>query len=162
MGTELHTLKPPAGHRKKRKRIGRGPGSGTGKTSGKGMKGQLARNDSVRAGFEGGQNPIHRRVPKRGFINIHRVEVFGVNVGRLDKAYEAGADVTPESLHEKGLIPKKAELVKVLGSGDLGKKLNIKVHRVSASARTKIEGAGGSIELIPPRRRGPKPKEGAK
>jgi large subunit ribosomal protein L15 len=161
MGTELHDLQPPAGHRKRKKRIGRGPGSGHGKTSGHGMKGQLARNASVRTGFEGGQNPIHRRVPKRGFTNIHRVEVFGVNVGRLETAYAAGEDVTLESLHEKGLIPKKADVVKVLGTGDLTKKLAIKVHRISESARGKVEAAGGSIDLIPPRRTGPKPKEAA-
>lgn len=151
MGTELHTLKPPAGHRKKKKRVGRGPGSGNGQTAGRGSKGQLARHDATPVRFEGGQLPIHRRVPKRGFVNIHRVEVHGVNVARLEQAYEAGADVTVESLHEKGLIPKKAAVVKLLGGGDLTKKLQIKVHRISGSAREKVEGAGGSVELVPER-----------
>lgn len=146
MGTELHTLKPPAGARKRKKRIGRGPGSGNGKTAGRGSKGTRKRN-TVAPGFEGGQLPIHRRVPKRGFVNIHRVEVYGVNVDRLD-TLEDGAIVTPELLHERGLVPKKAQLIKVLGDGDLSKKLTIRVHRVSASARTKIEGAGGTIELV--------------
>lgn len=160
MGTELHTLKPPAGHRKKKKRIGRGPGSGNGKTSGRGMKGQLARHDATPVRFEGGQLPIHRRVPKRGFVNIHRVEVFGVNVGRLEQAYDAGSEVTVASLHEKGLIPKKAEVVKLLGTGDLTKKLTIKVHRVSGSAREKVEGAGGTVELVPTKPAGEASKEG--
>ena len=146
MGTELHTLKPPAGARKSKKRLGRGPGSGTGKTSGRGVKGQRARNNN-RIGFEGGQNPIHRRVPKRGFTNIHRVEAFGINVGRLELLDE-GTVVTPELLHERGMVPKKANLIKVLGDGELTKKLTIKVHRISESARGKIEGVGGSIELL--------------
>ena len=146
MGTELHTLKPPAGARKKKKRVGRGPGSGTGKTSGRGMKGQKARNNVIPQ-FEGGQMPIHRRVPKRGFVNIHRVEVHGINVGRLDQLAD-GTEVTPEYLHANGLVPKKATIIKVLGSGEITKKLTIKVHRISASARTKIEAAGGTIELI--------------
>ncbi|PRP91492.1 50S ribosomal protein L15 [Enhygromyxa salina] len=146
MGTELHTLKPPAGARKRKKRVGRGPGSGNGKTAGRGSKGTRKRN-TVAPGFEGGQLPIHRRVPKRGFVNIHRVEVYGVNVERLD-TLEDGAIVTPELLHERGLVPKKAQRIKVLGDGELTKKLTIRVHRVSASARTKIEGAGGTIELV--------------
>jgi large subunit ribosomal protein L15 len=151
MGTELHNLKPPAGARKRKKRIGRGPGSGNGKTAGRGSKGTHKRN-TVAPGFEGGQLPIHRRVPKRGFVNIHRDEVYGINVSRLDKLAD-GTEVTPELLHELGYVPKKADLIKVLGDGELTKKLTIRVHRVSASAREKIEGAGGTIELIelPPR-----------
>lgn len=146
MGTELHDLQPPAGARKRKKRIGRGPGSGTGKTAGRGSKGTRKRN-TVAPGFEGGQLPIHRRIPKRGFVNIHRVEVHGVNVGRLDDL-EAGTVVTPELLHELGYVPKRATIIKVLGDGELSKKLTIKVHRISASALAKIEGAGGTIELI--------------
>lgn len=146
MGTELHNLKPPAGARKRKKRVGRGPGSGNGKTSGRGMKGQRARN-TVRLSFEGGQNPIHRRVPKRGFTNIYRVEVHGVNVGRLDQLPE-GTEVTPELLHEKGMVPKKATIIKVLGDGELTKKLTIKVHRISGSAKNKVEAVGGTVELI--------------
>ncbi len=148
MGTELHTLKPPAGARKKKKRVGRGPGSGVGKTSGRGMKGQKARN-TVRAQFEGGQNPIHRRVPKRGFVNIHRVEIHSVNVARLEAAFDAGAEIDLEAMHAKGVVPKKAKYVKVLGGGDLSKKLTIKAHGVSETAKSKIEAAGGSVELLP-------------
>ncbi|KIG15760.1 LSU ribosomal protein L15p (L27Ae) [Enhygromyxa salina] len=148
MGTELHTLQPPAGARHRKKRIGRGPGSGNGKTAGRGSKGTRKRN-TVAPGFEGGQLPIHRRVPKRGFVNIHRVEVHGVNVGRLDNL-EDGTVVTPELLHELGYVPKKATIIKVLADGELGKKLTIRVHRISGSARAKIEAAGGTIELIEP------------
>lgn len=147
MGTELHTLKPPAGARKKKKRVGRGPGSGVGKTSGRGMKGQKARNN-VRPQFEGGQMQIQRRVPKRGFVNIHRVEIHSVNVARLESAFDAGATVDIEAMHAAGVIPKKAKLIKVLGNGELTKKLTVKAHRVSASAKAKIEGAGGSVELV--------------
>jgi large subunit ribosomal protein L15 len=148
MGTELHTLSPPAGARKKKKRIGRGIGSGTGKTAGKGMKGQLARNAAMRVSFEGGQLPIHRRVPKRGFVNIHRVEVYALNIDLLEKHFDAGAEVTPEILHERGLVPKKANVIKLLGTGDLTKKLSVKVHRASGSATAKVEGAGGSVEIL--------------
>jgi large subunit ribosomal protein L15 len=147
MGTELHNLKAPEGARKKKKRIGRGPGSGNGKTAGRGSKGQKKRS-TVRVGFEGGQNPIHRRVPKRGFVNIHRVEVHGVNVARLSEAFDAGSEVTVEEILARGLVPKKAKVIKVLGDGNLDKKLSIKVHRVSEKAREKIEAAGGSIELL--------------
>lgn len=147
MGTELYNLKAPEGARKKKKRIGRGPGSGNGKTAGRGSKGQRKRS-TVRVGFEGGQNPIHRRVPKIGFVNINRVEVHGVNVARLSEAFEAGSEVTVEMLLARGLVPKKAKVIKVLGDGNLDKKLSIKVHRVSEKAREKIEAAGGSIELL--------------
>jgi large subunit ribosomal protein L15 len=146
MGTSLHTLKPPAGARKRRKRVGRGPGSGLGETAGRGSKGAKKRN-TVSPGFEGGQLPIHRRVPKRGFVNIHRVEVHGVNVGRLEDL-DHGTVVTPELLHELGYVPKRATVIKVLGDGELTKKLTIKVHRISASAQSKVEGAGGSVELL--------------
>lgn len=148
MGTTLHTLKPPAGARKRRKRVGRGIGSGRGKTATRGQKGQLARTNKMPVAFEGGQNPIHRRVPKRGFINIHRLEVHGVNVGRLEGVFSAGQEVTPELLHERGLIPKRANVVKLLGDGELKTSLTIKLHRVSKSAREKVEAAGGTIELI--------------
>lgn len=112
------------------------------------MKGQLARRTSMKASFEGGQLPIHRRVPKRGFINIHRVEYHGINVAQLEGNFEAGAEVTVESLLAKGLIPKKAKHVKLLATGELKTALKIKVHRASKSAVTKVEGAGGSLELI--------------
>ena len=148
MGTTLHTLSPPAGARKKKKRVGRGIGSHRGKTSTRGMKGQLYRRTSMSAAFEGGQLPIHRRVPKRGFINIHRIEVHGLNVSTLEGKFEAGAEVTPELLHERGLIPKKANVIKLLGDGELSVALTIKVHRASASARAKVEAAGGTLELL--------------
>jgi len=147
MGTELHNLKPADGARRNRKRVGRGPGSGNGKTAGRGTKGQKKRNN-VRRQFEGGQMPIHRRVPKRGFVNLNRVEVHGINVGRLDAVFNDGEEVTFELLRERGLIPKKATVVKILGDGEISKKLKLTVHRVSASARTKIEGAGGSVEIM--------------
>jgi large subunit ribosomal protein L15 len=150
MGTELHNLQPPAGARKKKKRIGRGPGSGNGKTAGRGSKGTKKRNN-VMMGFEGGQLPIHRRVPKRGFVNIHRVEVHSVNVSRLEAVLDAGATIGIDELRNLGLIPKKATIVKVLGDGEISKKLTLKVHRVSATAREKIEKAGGTIEIVPVR-----------
>ena len=149
MGTTLDTLKAPEGHRRRRKRVGRGIGSRRGKTSTRGQKGQLARHNSMPAGFEGGQMPLQRRVPKRGFANIHRVEFHGINVARLEGAFAAGDEVTPEILHAKGLVPKRAKLIKVLGYGELKTSLKIRVHGVSASAREKIEAAGGSIELAP-------------
>lgn len=148
MGTELHDLQPPAGARRKKKRIGRGIGSGNGKTAGRGMKGQLARRTATRPGFEGGQNPIHRRVPKRGFNNIHRVEVHAINVGLLEGKFAAGTQVTPEALHEAGLVPKKADVIKLLGTGDLSVALQISVHKVSESAKSKVEGAGGTVTLL--------------
>ncbi len=149
MGTELHDLQPPEGARQRKQRVGRGIGSRRGKTSTRGMKGQLARRTSMKASFEGGQLPIHRRVPKRGFINIHRVEIHGINVGTLEGNFEAGAEITVESLFAKGLIPKKARFVKLLGTGELKTSLKIKLHRASKSATEKVEGAGGSIELVP-------------
>ena len=148
MGTELHTLKPPAGARKKRKRVGRGPGSGTGKTAGRGMKGQKARNNLMPV-FEGGQMPIARRVPKRGFVNIFRVEVHGINLARIDGAYADGDVVDIESIRAKGLVPKKATIIKLLGTGEITKKVTVKVHRSSKSAQAKLEAAGGSLEIVP-------------
>ncbi|HRI06557.1 MAG TPA: 50S ribosomal protein L15 [Nannocystaceae bacterium] len=148
MGTTLETLKPPVGARKRRKRVGRGIGSRRGKTSTRGVKGQLARHNEMPDHFEGGQNPLQRRVPKRGFVNIHRVEYHGVNVGRIAEAFAAGETVDPESLLAKGLVPKRAKLIKLLGHGDVTGALRISVHAVSASAKEKVEAAGGSIVLI--------------
>jgi large subunit ribosomal protein L15 len=143
----LHSLRCPEGHRQKKQRIGRGIGSGRGKTSTRGSKGQLARRTKMRPGFEGGQLPIHRRVPKRGFINIHRVEVHGINVSALD-GLDAGTEVTPELLTERGMVPKKATVIKLLGDGELSKSLTIKLHRASKSAIEKVERAGGKVELL--------------
>lgn len=148
MGTTLHTLTPPEGARKRRKRVGRGLGSGRGKTSTRGMKGQLYHRTMMKPGFEGGQLPIHRRVPKRGFVNIHRVLVHGINVGLLQGRFAAGTEITPELLHEHGLVPKSADVIKLLGTGELTTSFVIKVHRASASARTKVEAAGGTLELV--------------
>jgi large subunit ribosomal protein L15 len=145
----LHNLKPAKGSTHRRKRVGRGEGSGVGKTSGRGQKGAGARAGSKsRVAFEGGQNPIQRRVPKRGFVNIHRAEIHGVNVGRLEGAFKAGEQVTVDSLHAKGLVPKRAKLIKLLGEGDLNTALTIQLHGVSESAKQKIEAAGGSVQLI--------------
>ncbi len=148
MGTTLHTLQPPAGARRRKKRIGRGIGSRRGKTSTRGSKGQLARHDGMPAGFEGGQNPLHRRVPKRGFTNIGRVEVVGVNLGRIDKAYRANDFVSVTSLQERGLLPKRAKVVKLLATGEITKPLRIEVHRASGQARSKVEAAGGVLTLL--------------
>ncbi len=145
----LHDLKPAPGAIKRAKRVGRGPGSGHGKTSCRGQKGQRSRSGGgVPPWFEGGQTPIHRRLPKRGFKNINRVEYVVVNLKRLDKMFEAGAEVTPEVLMERGAIKKLMDGLKVLGDGEISKPLKVKAHAFSASAKEKIEAAGGSVEVI--------------
>jgi large subunit ribosomal protein L15 len=150
MSITLHNLHPNEGSNKPKKRLGRGRGSGTGKTSGKGVKGQKARpgHHGARFAFEGGQMPMPRRIPKRGFKNPNRVEAFPLNVSTLDKVFEAGGVVDLDALRAKGLVPKLVECVKILGEGELTKKLTIKAHRVSATAKQKVEAAGGTIELI--------------
>ena len=146
---KLHELSPVAGSNKARKRIGRGPASGQGKTAGKGHKGQKARaGRGMRAGFEGGQMPLQRRIPKRGLNNIFGTEMAIVNVAALDKAYEAGATVTVESLIEKGLVKKVLDGVKVLGHGELSKALTVQANAFSESAKQKIEAAGGKTEVL--------------
>ncbi len=146
---KLHDLAPAEGSIKERKRIGRGPASGQGKTAGKGHKGQKARaGRGMRAGFEGGQMPLQRRVPKRGFNNIFATEMTIVNVAALDKAFENGDTVTVEALLERGIIKKKLDGVKILGQGDLAKKLTVQVNAFSDSAKAKIEAAGGKAEVI--------------
>ena len=145
----LNELYPFAEDRKSRKRVGRGSGSGLGCTSGKGNKGQNARaGGGVRPGFEGGQMPLQRRVPKRGFNNIFAKEIAAVNVSALDKAFDDGATVTVEALIEKGLIKKALDGVKILGNGELSKKLTVQVNAYSESAKQKIEAAGGKAEVI--------------
>jgi large subunit ribosomal protein L15 len=141
---ELSNLKGPTGGRKKRKRVGRGIGSGTGKTSGKGQKGQNSRSGGgVRPWFEGGQMPLHRRLPKRGFTNIFKKYYELVNIEQLVKC--AGIDpVTPEVMKEKGLI-KKIAAVKILGNGELKESLNVHAHKFSGSAQAKIEKSGGKV-----------------
>ena len=145
---ELKDLTPQEGSKRSRKRVGRGPGSGTGKTAGRGYNGQKSRAGGAKgAGFEGGQTPLARRLPKLpGFRNINHVEYVPVNVGRLELNYEAGETVDGESLKAKGIIKYADALVKVLGDGELTKSLTIKVDKVSASAQQKIEAAGGKVE----------------
>ena len=146
---KLHELSPAAGSTKERKRIGRGAGSGQGKTAGKGHKGQKARaGRGMRPGFEGGQMPLQRRVPKRGFNNIFRTEMAIVNVAALEANYDAGSVVTIDSLIEKGLVKKVLDGVKVLGYGELSKALTVQANAISESAKQKIEAAGGKIEVI--------------
>ena len=144
---ELSNLKGPTGGRKNRKRVGRGIGSGTGKTSGKGQKGQNSRSGGgVRPWFEGGQMPLHRRLPKRGFTNIFKKDYELVNVEQLVKC--AGIDpVTPEVMKEKGLI-KKIGAVKILGNGELKESLNVHAHKFSGSAQAKIEKSGGKVVTL--------------
>ncbi|MCU0232903.1 MAG: 50S ribosomal protein L15 [Thermoanaerobaculales bacterium] len=146
---ELHDLKPAPGAKRGRKRVGRGPGSGSGKTAGKGHKGQKSRSGySRRYGFEGGQMPLVRRLPKRGFTNIFRVEFQVINLRDLERVFADGDAVSPEALLEKGLVRRGAQPIKVLGDGDLTKKLVVQAHKFSAAARTGIEKAGGSCEVV--------------
>jgi large subunit ribosomal protein L15 len=150
MGTTLHTLAPNPGATKTKKRLGRGRGSGTGKTSGKGVKGQKARpgHHGPRKAFEGGQMPMSRRYPKRGFKNPFRVEAFPVNVSMLQESFEAGDTVDLDVLRSRGLLPKKAAAIKVLANGELSKKLVVRAHGFSEAARQKVEAAGGTAELV--------------
>ena len=144
----LSELKYNEGSRSVSKRIGRGQGSGNGKTAGKGHKGQNARSGGgVAIGFEGGQTPIYKRIPKRGFTNISRKEYAIVNVAQLN-CFEDGTVVTPELLKQAGLVKKMLSGVKVLGEGTLEKKLTVKVNKVSASAKAAIEQAGGNVEVL--------------
>jgi large subunit ribosomal protein L15 len=144
----LEELKPAKGATRKTKRVGRGPGSGSGKTSSKGHKGQKARSGGVKgAGFEGGQMPLQRRIPKRGFTNIFRKEYAVVNVSDLGKVTDADT-VTPEVLKERGMIADLKSGVKILGMGELKIKLTVKAHKFSKSAIEKIQAAGGKAEVI--------------
>lgn len=145
---KLHELSPAPGSNKAVKRIGRGAGSGQGKTAGKGHKGQKARSGAPRPGFEGGQMPLLRRVPKRGFNNIFAKEIAIVNVGAINDKFEDGAVVDIDALLESGLVKKQLDGVKVLGGGDVTKKLTVKVNAFSASAKEKLEAAGGAAEIL--------------
>ena len=145
----LHELSPAEGAAKKSKRIGRGHGSGWGKTAGKGHKGQKARSGGgVRPGFEGGQMPMQRRLPKRGFNNIFAKTVVCVNIGSLEKKFEDGAVVDVQALKEAKLVKNAFDAVKILGNGTLTKKLEVKVNAYSASAKEKIEAVGGKAEVV--------------
>ena len=144
----LHELKPPAGSRTHKKRVGRGNGSGLGKTSGRGHKGYNSRSGGgVRPGFEGGQMPLQRRLPKRGFTNIFRKKTSIINLRDLSK-FEAGSVIDLENLAAGGFIKSSAERVKLLGQGQIDKPLTLKVHGVSGTAKAAVEAAGGTIELI--------------
>ncbi|MCW6667160.1 50S ribosomal protein L15 [Aerococcaceae bacterium NML190938] len=145
---KLHTLQPAEGSRKKRNRVGRGQGSGNGKTSGRGHKGQKARSGGgVRLGFEGGQNPLFRRLPKRGFNNINRKEYAIVNVETLNR-FEDGTTVTPALLVKAGIVKKELAGIKILGEGQLERKLTVQAAKFSKGAEEVITAAGGSIEVI--------------
>ncbi len=156
MGTTLHTLAPAPGATRKRKRVGRGPGSGIGKTSGRGQKGQKARagHHGARVGFEGGQMPMARRLPKRGFKNLFRVETHAVNLGQIQKIAQEmaeageGSVIGIDALRQAGLVPKRAKVVKILGDGDIGSPVTVQAHRFSKSARDKLAAAGGQAEII--------------
>lgn len=149
----LHNLTPAKGATKNRKRIGRGPGSGTGKTSGKGHKGQKSRSGySLRPGFEGGQMPLQRRLPKRGFTNIFKKEWVEVNLATLERRFDAGTEITPDFLIEAGYCSKRsiessAGLV-IMGKGDVTKAFRVSAHRITKGAREKIEKAGGSVTIL--------------
>jgi large subunit ribosomal protein L15 len=145
---KLSDLKPAAGSIKKRKRVGRGDGSGHGKTSCRGHKGQGARSGGgTKPGFEGGQMPLQRRLPKRGFHNPFRIEMAVVNIDQLE-SLPSGSEVTPELLAQHGLVKGKDKRVKILGDGSLSKPLTVKAHEFSAKAKEKIEASGGKAELV--------------
>ena len=144
---KLHHLRPAKGAVRPRRRVGRGKAAGQGKTAGRGTKGLLAKHNP-KLGFEGGQMPMQRRIPHlKGFTNPNRVEYAVINVSRLAGAFEAGAEVTPQALVELRMV-RKGLPVKVLGQGDVDKALTVKAHAVSASARSKIEQAGGSVDIV--------------
>jgi large subunit ribosomal protein L15 len=145
----LNNLRPPKGAKHSKRRVGRGHGSGYGKTAGRGHKGAQSRSGfSFKRGFEGGQMPLHRRVPKRGFTNPFRVEYAVVNLDTLVEVFDAGSDVTPELLRERGLVREKRAKIKVLGRGDVTKKLTVRAHKFSGTAAQKIAAAGGVAEVI--------------
>ena len=146
---DLSNLKPPKGATQKKKRVGRGQGSGLGKTAGRGHKGAKSRAGfKQKRGFEGGQMPLHRRMPKRGFHNLFRVEYAVINLDVLEKQFEAGAVVTPEVMRERGLVPRGTMPVKVLGRGEVAKALTVHAHKFSGTAAEKIAAAGGKAEAL--------------
>jgi large subunit ribosomal protein L15 len=149
MPLSLNNLHPAPGSTHKKKRIGRGPGSGTGKTSGKGHKGQKSRSGySSKRGFEGGQMPLQRRLPKRGFTNIFKKEWIEISLAKIEESFSSGDEVTPEILHSRGLIKKAKHDLVILGTGDVTKSLKISAHRFTKTAKDKIEKAGGSASVI--------------
>jgi large subunit ribosomal protein L15 len=149
MAISLNNLRPAKGSTHKKKRVGRGPGSGLGKTAGRGEKGQKSRSGySRKVGFEGGQMPLHRRLPKRGFTNIFKKQWLEVSLAALDKHFKADEEITPEVLHDRGIIKKAKHDVVVLGTGEVSKPLRVSAHRFTKSARQKIEQAGGTAVEI--------------
>lgn len=149
MSMRLEDLKPAEGSRKKPKRVGRGPGSGHGKTSGRGHKGQKARGTGkVRVGFEGGQMPLYRRLPKRGFKNVNKKVYSIINLKTLEEKFQENDEVTPEILMKLGIVKKMRDGIKVLGNGELSKPLVVKAHAFSKKAIEKIETVGGKVEVI--------------
>lgn len=145
---DLSNLSPAAGSKHDKFRRGRGHGSGNGKTAGKGHKGQRARSGKARLGFEGGQMPLYRRIPKRGFTNRNTKDIVAINVSELERRFNDGDEVTVEKLIESGAIKNPRDGVKILGNGELTKKLDVKVNAYSASAKEKIEALGGKAEVI--------------
>jgi len=149
MALTLNNLHPAKGSTHKKKRIGRGPGSGLGKTAGKGHKGQKSRSGySSKRGFEGGQMPLQRRLPKRGFTNIFKKEWIEISLGKIEENFKTGEEVTPEILHERGLIKKAKHDLVILGTGEVSKSLKISAHRFTKTAKEKIENAGGEATVI--------------
>ena len=149
MALGLNNIKPAPGSTHKKKRVGRGPGSGLGKTAGRGHKGQKSRSGySSRPGFEGGQMPLQRRLPKRGFTNIFKKQWIEISLAKIEESFNAGDDVTPEILHERGLIKKAKHDLVILGNGGVSKGLNISAHRFTKTAKEKIEKAGGTATVI--------------
>jgi large subunit ribosomal protein L15 len=149
MTLTLNNLHPAKGSTHKKKRVGRGPGTGLGKTSGRGEKGQKSRSGySSKIGFEGGQMPLHRRLPKRGFTNIFKKQWIEVSLEALDRSFDADAEITPEVLHRRGIIKKAKHDIVVLGNGEVSKSLKVSAHRFTKSAREKIEKAGGVATVL--------------
>jgi large subunit ribosomal protein L15 len=149
MTLSLNNLHPAKGSTHKKKRVGRGPGSGLGKTAGRGEKGQKSRSGySSKIGFEGGQMPLHRRLPKRGFTNIFKKRWLEVSLEALDRSFDADAEITPEVLHKRGIIKKAKHDIVVLGNGEVSKSLKVSAHRFTKSAREKIEKAGGTVTVL--------------
>ena len=149
MTLSLNNLRPAKGSTHKKKRLGRGPGTGLGKTAGRGHKGQKSRSGySSKTGFEGGQMPLHRRLPKRGFTNIFKKQWIEVSLEALDRSFDAPTEITPEVMHKRGIIKKAKHDIVVLGNGNISKALKISAHRFTRSAREKIEKAGGAVTVI--------------
>jgi large subunit ribosomal protein L15 len=149
MAIGLNNLRPAEGSTHKKKRVGRGPGSGLGKTAGRGNKGQKSRSGySGKVGFEGGQMPLQRRLPKRGFTNIFKKQWIEVTLATLENSFGAGDSITPETMHERGVIAKGKRDIVVLGTGELTKALTVSAHRFTKGARAKIEAAGGTVNVI--------------